>query len=158
MTSKKVQKKETPTPANDLENGLTIEPENQTTENSGQTKPAKSQTKVKWTVETENETRSLVAKAAKKAGEKLFVWVDAKLREAATAEITNKPQPPARPEDMVADIVQQVAAKFQSQQEANLKAQTALIEKQGQQIAALTETLSKQPKTAREWIFGKKTG
>lgn len=122
-----------------------------------QTNSKKSQTTVKWSLVTQIETKSMVSKAAKKAGKGLFEWSEEKLREAAVAELTSKPEPPARAEDLVKDIVEQFAEKFQASQEAATKAQNDLLEKQGEQIAELKKAIQDQPRSLKEIIFGKKS-
>lgn len=135
--------------------GQTTEPEKQTETKKGQKKAAKSQTTQKWSIVTEIETKSLAAKAAKKANKKLFEWIDHAIRETATSELKAKPQPPAKPEDLVTDIVAKVAQQMQKGQEEATKAQTDLIEQQSARIDQLTQVIQNQPRNLKEWIFGK---
>lgn len=144
-----------------LEAGQIIDPESQSEANSGQIKPKKNQTdNVKWSIFTEAETKVSAGKAAKKAGLKLNEWIDSRLRQAAISELTAKAQPPAKPEDLVADIVKQFADQMKAEQAATVEQQNALIEKQGEQIVALTEAIKNQPApppppSLKELIFGR---
>lgn len=110
---------------------------------------------VKWTVFVQPETRASVNKAAEKAGLTVTDWIDSRLREAATTELTKKAQPPAKPEDMVTDIVQKVAERMKAEQETTSQAQTDLIRQQGEQLAALTAAIENQPRSIKEMLFGK---
>lgn len=123
---------------------------------SGQTKNRKNQTdNVKWSIFTEAETRNSAIKAAKKAGLKLNEWIDRTLRQTATDELTKKAQPPAKPEDLVADIVQQFADRMKADQAASAQAQTELIQQQGDQLAKLAAAVESRPATLKELLFGK---
>lgn len=111
---------------------------------------------VKWTVFVQQETKTAVGLAIEKAGITVTDWIDSRLREAATAELTKKTQPPAKPEDMVKAIVEQFADRMKADQEAAQKAQDERMQQQEQQIAALAETVkNSQPKSLKEMIFGK---
>lgn len=146
------------TPDEPIKNDQILKAENQTAEESSQRKTKKNQTdNVKWSIFTEIETKIIAGKAAKKAGLKLNEWLDRAIRQQGTEELTKKSEPPARTEDLVKDIVAQFADKFAASQEAATKAQSALIEKQGQQIAELTKAVSEQPRGIKELLFGKKS-
>lgn len=132
--------------------------DNQKVRNTSQIKKKENQTdKVKWSIFTDIETKTISHKAAKKAGLKLNEWIDRALREKGTEELTKKAEPPAKTEDLVKDIVSQFAEKFEASQEATRQAQTAMIEQQGRQIADLTKAISEQPKNWKEMLFGKKS-
>lgn len=139
----------------------TIMPEVQTEPPASQTKSRKNQTdNVKWSIFTEAETRNSANKAAKKAGLKLNEWIDRTLRQTATDELTKKAQPPAKPEDLVADIVKQFADQMEAKQAVTVEQQNALIREQGEQIAALTDAIKSQPAppappSLKELIFGR---
>lgn len=102
---------------------------------------------VKWTVFVQPETRISVNKAATKARLTVTDWIDSRLRDAATTELTNKPKPPAKPED-VADLMNQLETRLATQQAEALKAQ-------GEQMQQLAETIKSQPANLKEWLFGK---
>jgi hypothetical protein len=143
------------------ETGQIFDAEHQSEAKSGQTKAKKNQTdNVKWSIFTEAETKVSAGKAAKKAGLKLNEWIDRTLRQTAIDELTKKIQPPAKPEDLVADIVKQFADQMEAKQAATVEQQNALIEKQGEQIAALTDAIKNQPApppppSLKELIFGR---
>lgn len=145
----------------DKENGLTIEKERQTEVKAGQIKTKKNQTdNIKWSIFTEAETKVSAGKAAKKAGLKLNEWIDQALRQAAIDELTKKAQPPAKPEDLVADIVKQFADQMQASQAATVEQQNEVIRQQGEQIAELAELIKSQPApppppSLKELIFGR---
>lgn len=134
----------------------TEQPEDDTKPPVSQIKDRKNQTdNVKWSIFTEAETKISVVKAAKKAGLKLNEWIDNRLRQAAIDELTKKSQPPAKPEDLVADIVQQFADRMKADQAATAKAQNDLIERQGAQIEQLAAAVANRPATIKEMLFGK---
>lgn len=144
-----------------LKTNLTFEEKNQTTDKkeniASQTKNKKNQTEnVKWSIFTEAETKIAAGKAAKKAGLKLNEWIDRALRDQATAELSKRSDPPAKPEDLVNDILQKFTDKLQAEQKASQEAQEAAMKEQATQIAQLTETLSSRPQNLKEWVFGKK--
>ena len=123
---------------------------------ASQTKSKKNQTdNVKWSIFTEAETKVSAAKAAKKAGLKLNEWIDTRLRKTAIEELTAKSEPPAKPEDLVADIVQQFADRMKVDQAATLQAQNDLIQQQGAQIAQLADAVANRPASLKEMLFGK---
>ena len=106
---------------------------------------------VKWTVFVQPETKTAVSKAVEKAGTTLTDWIDSRLRETATAELTKKAQPPAKPED-VADLMGQLEKRLADQQAAALKAQG---EQMGGQIQELATAINNRPASMKEWLFGK---
>jgi hypothetical protein len=106
---------------------------------------------VKWTVFVQPETKIAVSKAVEKAGTTLTDWIDSRLREVATAELTKKAQPPAKPED-VADLMGQLEKRLADQQAAALKAQG---EQMGGQIQELAAAINNRPASVKEWLFGK---
>lgn len=138
--------------------------ENLTAVKTGQTKAKKNQTdNVKWSIFTEAETKNSAVKAAKKAGLKLNEWIDQTLRRVAIEELTHKPQPPAKPEDMVKEILDQYTDRMKADQAATVEAQNVILQQQGDQIAALakaveiqTQAAANQPATLKEYLFGKK--
>lgn len=110
---------------------------------------------VKWSVFVQEETKTAVGKAVDKAGITVTEWVDSRLRQAATDELSKKSKPPAKVED-VADLLKAFTDGMRADQAATLQAQNDLIQQQGQQIAALAEAVqSNQPKSLKEMIFGK---
>ncbi|KAA9340346.1 hypothetical protein [Larkinella humicola] len=157
------------TDGKDDNEGQTLDAENQTERKSGLKKQAKSQTTVKWSIVTEIETKSLTAKAAKKAKKGLFEWVEYNLRDAATIELTNKPKPPARPEDLATDLLEKFAKRVGDDQAQTIKTQNELIQQQAVQMEAqsrqlqeqanqlrqLTEAIKAQPGNLWEMVFGK---
>jgi hypothetical protein len=99
---------------------------------------------VKWTVFVQKETKTAVGKAAHKAAVTITDWVDSRLREVATSELTTKPKPPARTAD-VADLMTQL--------------ENRLADKQAAQIEQLAQTIKQsnenRPSNLKEWLFGK---
>lgn len=110
---------------------------------------------VKWTVFVQQETKTAVGLAVEKASITVTDWIDSRLREAATAELTKKVQPPIKTEDLVTDIVQQFADRMKADQAATAKAQNDLIERQGAQIEQLAAAVANRPATIKEMLFGK---
>lgn len=102
---------------------------------------------VKWTVFVQEETKTAVGKAVAKAGTTVTDWVDSRLRQAATDELTHRAKPPAKPAD-VADLMSQFEKRFADQQ-----AEAARV--QGEQLQQLAETINSQPANLKEWLFGK---
>jgi hypothetical protein len=119
----------------------------------GQTKYAKSPTPVegvkstepaKWTIRgIEPETRLVIEKAATRSGKTLGQFFNAELREAATNVLKKGDQPPARPEDLVGDLVEKLKAELQVSQATELQ--------------SIREAIDRRPASLREWIFGKGT-
>lgn len=103
---------------------------------------------VKWTVFVQEETKSAVSMAAAKAGTTITDWLDSRLRQVASDELTKKPKPPAKVED-VADLMTQLEKRLSDQQAEVLKAQ-------GDQMQEIAAAIKNQPTNLKEWIFGKK--
>lgn len=148
---------ETPMPKAIGKKVAPIKNKNSPTDNQVQTRGHVKQSElVKWTVFVRPEVKIAVQKAAKKTGITDTAWLDSALWEAATADLSKKPQPPAKVEDM-ADILKQFTDRMEADQEATRKAQNNLIQQQGQQIEALAEAVqNNQPKSLKEMIFGKR--
>ena len=102
---------------------------------------------VKWTIFVQEETKTFVGKAAQKAGLTTTDWLDSRLRETATVELSHKSKPPAKVED-VADLMTQLEKRLTDQQ-----AQTA--QKLAEQMQQQTEALNNRPANLKEWLFGK---
>ena len=119
---------------------------------SGQTEPQKSLTApvagkstepAKWTVRgIEPETRLVIEKAATRSGKTLGQFFNAELREAATNVLKKGNQPPARPEDLVSDLVEKLKTELQASQATELQ--------------SIREAIERQPASLREWLFGKR--
>ena len=63
----------------------------------------------KWTVRgIEPETRRVIEKAAERTGKTLGQFFNDELREASTNILKKGNQPPARPEDLVSDLVEKL--------------------------------------------------
>jgi hypothetical protein len=136
--------------------GQTKNEETQTDKKPRQTKSTKNQTdNVKWSIFTEIETKTAAGMAAKKAGKKLNEWIDYALREAATAELTTKPEPPAKVEDLVEDLLTRYTERLRTEQADTIKTQNAAIQQQQEQLKQLTEAINQQPKSLKELVFGK---
>lgn len=118
----------------------------------------------KWTVFVQPETKVSCNKAAQKAGLTVTDWLDSRLREAATAELTKKAKPPIKTED-VADILRQFTDDMTARQEAaqaaqaaTIQAQNDLIQQQGEQLATIANAVKNtQPKSLKEMLFGRKS-
>jgi len=97
----------------------------------------------KWTVRgIEPETRRVIEKAAERTGKTLGQFFNDELREAATNLLKKGSQPPARPEDLVTDLVAKLKHELQDSQASELQ--------------SIREAIEKRPATLREWLFGKK--
>jgi uncharacterized protein (DUF1778 family) len=97
----------------------------------------------KWTVRgIEPETRRVIEKAAERTGKTLGQFFNDELREAATNVLKKGNQPPARPEDLVSDLVE--------------KLKLELKDSQATELQSIREAIEKRPATLREWLFGKK--
>ena len=97
----------------------------------------------KWTVRgIEPETRRVIEKAADRTGKTLGQFFNDELREAATNVIKKGDQPPARPEDLVTDLVE--------------KLKTELKESQTSELQSIREAIERRLASLREWLFGKK--
>lgn len=120
---------------------------------SGQTKRVESPTPIyrvkstepaKWTIRgIEPETRLVIEKAATRSGKTLGQFFNAELREAATNVLKKGDQPPARPEDIVGDLVEKLKAELQASQATELQ--------------SIREAIDRRPASLREWLFGKRT-
>ena len=96
----------------------------------------------KWTVRgIEPETRRVIEKAAERTGKTLGHFFNDELREAATNLLKKGSQPPARPEDMVIDLVAKLKHELQDSQASELQ--------------SIREAIEKRPATLKEWLFGK---
>jgi hypothetical protein len=102
---------------------------------------------VKWTVFVQQETKSAVGMAAGKAGLTVTDWLDSRLRQIATDELTKKPQPPAKVED-VADLMGQFEKRLTDQQAEAAKMHS-------DQIAKLAAAIENRPASLKEMLFGK---
>lgn len=97
----------------------------------------------KWTVRgIEPETQRVIEKAAERTGKTLGQFFNDELREAATNLLKKGSQPPARPEDLVTDLVEKLKHELQGSQASELQ--------------SIREAIEKRPATLREWLFGKK--
>jgi hypothetical protein len=97
----------------------------------------------KWTVRgIEPETRRVIEKAAERMGKTLGQFFNDELREASTNILKKGNQPPARPEDLVSDLVE--------------KLKLELKDSQASELQSIREAIEKRPATLREWLFGKK--
>jgi len=97
----------------------------------------------KWTVRgVEPETRRAIEKAAERNGKTLGQFFNDELREAATNIIKKGNQPPARPEDLVIDLVEKLKIELKESQAAELQ--------------SIREAIERRPIGLREWVFGKK--
>jgi len=97
----------------------------------------------KWTVRgIEPETRRVIEKAAERNGKTLGQFFNDELREAVTNLLKKGSQPPARPEDLVTDLVAKLKHELQDSQASELQ--------------SIREAIEKRPATLREWLFGKK--
>lgn len=118
--------------------GRTEQPKSPTSIESG-----KSPEPAKWTTRSiEPETRRVIEKAATRSGKTLGQFFNIELREAATNVLKNGDQPPARPEDMVSDLV----AKLKTELQAN----------QANELQSICEAIEQRPASLREWLFGKR--
>jgi uncharacterized protein (DUF1778 family) len=105
-------------------------------------KAAKSTEPAKWTVRgIEPETRLVIEKAATRSGKTLGQFFNAELREAATNVLKKGNQPPARPEDLVSDLVEKLKAELKDSQATELQ--------------SIREAIERRPASLREWLFGK---
>jgi uncharacterized protein (DUF1778 family) len=106
-------------------------------------KEAKSTEPAKWTVRgIEPETRLVIEKAATRSGKTLGQFFNVELREAATNVLKKGNQPPARPEDLVGDLVEKLKAELKDSQATELQ--------------SIREAIERQPASLREWLFGKR--
>jgi uncharacterized protein (DUF1778 family) len=97
----------------------------------------------KWTVRgIEPETRRVIEKAAERTGKTLGQFFNDELREASTNILKKGNQPPARPEDLVSDLVE--------------KLKLELKDSQASELQSIRKAIEKRPATLREWLFGKK--
>lgn len=97
----------------------------------------------KWTIRgIEPETRLVIEKAATRSGKTLGQFFNAELREAATNVLKIGNQPPARPEDLVGDLVEKLKAELQASQATELQ--------------SIREAIERRPASLREWLFGKR--
>lgn len=97
----------------------------------------------KWTIRgIEPETRRVIEKAATRTGKTLGQFFNDELREAATSIVKKGNQLPARPEDLVADLIE--------------KLKLELKDSQASELQFIREAIEKRPATFREWLFGKK--
>lgn len=97
----------------------------------------------KWTVRgIEPETRRVIEKAAERTGKTLGQFFNDELREAATNILKKGNQPPAKPEDLMTDLVE--------------KLKLELKESQSTELQSIREAIEKRPASFREWLFGKK--
>ena len=97
----------------------------------------------KWTVRgIELETRRVIEKAAERTGKTLGQFFNDELREAATNILKKGNQPPAKPEDLMTDLVE--------------KLKLELKESQSTELQSIREAIEKRPATLREWVLGKK--
>ena len=97
----------------------------------------------KWTVRgIELETRRVIEKAAERTGKTLGQFFNDELREASTNILKKGNQPPARPEDLVSDLVEKLKLELKNSQATELQ--------------SIREAIEKRPATLREWLFGKK--
>lgn len=98
----------------------------------------------KWTIRgIETETRRVIEKAAKRTGKTLGQFFNDELREAATNIVKRANQLPARPEDLIVDLVE--------------KLKTELKDSQASDLQSIREAIEKRPSTFREWLFGKRS-
>lgn len=98
----------------------------------------------KWTIRgIEPETRRVIEKAATRTGKTLGQFFNDELREAATSIVKKGNQLPARPEDLVADLIE--------------KMKLELKDSQASELQFIREAIEKRPATLREWLFGKKS-
>jgi uncharacterized protein (DUF1778 family) len=105
-------------------------------------KEAKSTEPAKWTVRgIEPETRLVIEKAATRSGKTLGQFFNAELREAATNVLKKGNQPPARPEDLVSDLVEKLKAELKDSQAIELQ--------------SIRDAIERRPASLREWLFGK---
>jgi len=84
----------------------------------------------------------VIEKAAERSGKTLGQFFNDELREAATNLLKEGSQPPARPEDLVTDLVAKLKHELQDSQASELQ--------------SIREAIEKRPATLREWLFGKK--
>jgi uncharacterized protein (DUF1778 family) len=97
----------------------------------------------KWTIRgIEPETRRVIEKAAERTGKTLGQFFNDELREASTNVLKKGNQPPARPEDLVSDLIE--------------KLKLELKDSQASELQSIREAIEKRPATLREWLFGKK--
>lgn len=96
----------------------------------------------KWTVRgVETETRRIIEKAAERTSKTLGQFFNDELREAATNIIKKGDQPPARAEDLVTDLFEQLKSELKSSQVTELQ--------------SIREAIERRPASLREWLFGK---
>lgn len=96
----------------------------------------------KWTIRgIEPETRRVIEKAAERTGKTLGQFFNDELREASTNILKKGSQPPARPEDLVSDLVEKLKLELKDSQTSELQ--------------SIREAIEKRPATLREWLFGK---
>jgi uncharacterized protein (DUF1778 family) len=97
----------------------------------------------KWTVRgIEPETRRVIEKAAERTGKTLGQFFNDELREASTNILKKGNQPPARPEDLVSNLVE--------------KLKLELKDSQASELQSIREAIEQRPATLREWVFGKR--
>lgn len=97
----------------------------------------------KWTVRgIEPETRRVIEKAAERTGKTLGQFFNDELREAATNVLKKGNQPPARPEDLMTDLMEQLKLELKASQSTELQ--------------SIREAIENRPASFREWLFGKK--
>lgn len=123
--------------------GQTETPKSPTSSKGGRP-PRQSSEPTKWTIRgIEPETRRVIEKASKRTGKTLGQFFNDELREAATNVVKTANQLPARPEDLVVDLVE--------------KLKTELKDSQAIELQSIREAIEKRPATLREWLFGKQS-
>jgi hypothetical protein len=83
----------------------------------------------------------VIEKAATRSGKTLGQFFNAELREAATNVLKKGNQPPARPEDLVSDLVEKLKAELKDSQAIELQ--------------SIRDAIERRPASLREWLFGK---
>lgn len=97
----------------------------------------------RWTIRgIETDTRLTIEKAAERSGKTLGQFFNTELREAAANVLKKDHQPPARPEDLVGDLVEKLKTELQASQATELQ--------------SIREAIERQPASLREWLFGKR--
>lgn len=123
--------------------GQTETPKSPTPSKGGRP-PRQSPEPTKWTIRgIEPETRRVIEKAAKRTGKTLGQFFNDELRQAATNVVKRGNQLPARPEYLVADLVE--------------KLKLELKDNQASELQSIREAIEKRPATLREWLFGKQS-
>ena len=96
-----------------------------------------------WSIRgIEFETRIAFEKAAERSGKTIGQYLNEDLRQHAQEQLKKGNQPPARPEDLVGNLVEKLKTELQASQATELQ--------------SIREAIERRPASLREWLFGKR--